>query len=68
MRKQFVDISYLTCTKCENVMSIPRFHGRRREQGHIKDMWCPYCMNTTKFREIGRKGFYEKLDGTIIYA
>lgn len=46
--------SYLTCEKCEKIFPIMRSKGYMRERGHIKDMWCPFCKEESKFIE--RKG------------
>lgn len=44
-------ISELRCTECGAVFPIPRKKHARREQGHIKDLWCYKCGKITKFKE-----------------
>lgn len=52
MRKhRFMDLSVLTCSRCGGKFPIMRCHGQKREVGHIKDMWCPYCKANSKFIE-----------------
>jgi hypothetical protein len=52
MRKRNdIYISELLCGECGAVFPIPRKKGERREQGHIKDLWCFRCKKITKFWE-----------------
>ena len=44
-------ISELHCTECNTVFPIPRRRAKRREKGHIKDLWCYRCKKITKFKE-----------------
>lgn len=44
-------ISELRCTICGAVFPIPRMKHKKRERGHIKDLWCYRCAKTTKFEE-----------------
>lgn len=46
-----VVISNLMCPVCEHIMPIPRHVGCQRKDGHIKDMFCPYCGKKRKFVE-----------------
>jgi len=43
--------SYLTCNKCGKQFPIMRSKGYKREKGHIKDLWCPFCKTESKFKE-----------------
>ena len=43
----------LKCPVCGNVQSIHRRKGRNRGKGHIKDLYCPGCRQTTKHVELG---------------
>ena len=45
-------IAYYKCPDCQNVLSIPRQGGRRRERGHKKDLWCPFCKEDKTFVEV----------------
>mgnify|MGYP007056213182 CR=1 FL=1 len=47
-------IMYYRCDNCQNDVTVPRQTGRRRENGHVKDMWCPWCKVESKFIELGR--------------
>ena len=58
--------SYFVCQECNNEMYLPRVPGEMRKRGHIKDIYCPYCKKTTKFKEMGTDGFIKNLDGEII--
>jgi hypothetical protein len=44
-------ISDLRCGECGTVMPMPRKKGEKREQNHIKDIWCYKCKKVTKFKE-----------------
>lgn len=46
-KKRKVTIEYYICPGCELRFPIPR--RRRREEGHIKDLWCPNCKTEQKF-------------------
>ncbi len=41
----------LVCETCGGEMFVPRKKSRKREEGHIKTMWCPYCKAVKDFRE-----------------
>ena len=49
MRK--METSKLICEQCGTDMLIPRNRGQRREQGHVKHMYCYTCKETTAFIE-----------------
>ena len=67
MRKQrYMDLSMFICPECGNTFPIMRNHGHHRERGHIKDIWCPYCKEDRKFREV-RKTDYVVANGNMIY-
>ena len=46
-------IVYYRCNCCNGEVTVPRQKGRRRGEGHIKDLWCPYCKAAEKFVEVG---------------
>lgn len=46
-------IVYYRCVYCGNEMTVPRRKSRKRGDGHIKDLWCPWCKVDAKFTEIG---------------
>ena len=43
--------SYLKCSECGKQFPIMRSKGYKREKGHIKDLWCPFCKSESKFKE-----------------
>lgn len=49
-RSQRTVIQQLLCLECGNRVPITRNHNRR-EDNHIKTMYCPYCKKTTNFIE-----------------
>ena len=66
MKKQrFMDLSTFVCPCCNKTFPIMRSHGKQRERGHIKDIWCPFCKEERKFMEIRRKDYYTTEYGVI---
>jgi len=53
-------ISYFHCPKCGFKMSVPRKKRRLRENGHIKDLYCPNCDRVMKMQENAYITLYEK--------
>ena len=51
VKKSFT-ISKFECPDCENEMYVSRQLSKQREDGHIKDLWCPYCKEIKKMKEI----------------
>lgn len=47
---------------------IPRNHGRLRERGHIKNLYCPKCKEVKRCKEITFNETYKNLDGEIVYS
>lgn len=43
--------SSLYCTECGLRMTIPRYRGSKRKEGHIKTMWCANCNDMRDFVE-----------------
>ena len=41
------------CPVCGGVRIATKKDNRRTSNGHIKDMFCPYCNDTRKFIQIG---------------
>lgn len=58
MRKGSFDLSNLICLECGNIFIIPRRSKKRRCDGHIKDLWCPYCKKDSKHYEIQNIGTF----------
>lgn len=55
MRKRNdAEIAFYQCSECKKILSIPRQRGRRREAGHLKTMWCPFCNDGREFFEMDK--------------
>ena len=65
-RKRWSVTSIFVCPECGLEFPIPRYHGKQRERGHIKDLYCPTCNKVQKFREYSYKQTYRNLDGDVI--
>lgn len=50
-KRNDIYVSQLTCPKCGGRFPIPRKAGMKREKGHVKNIWCPYCKEDRKFVE-----------------
>lgn len=50
-------MSDMYCVECGGRMTVPRPRRKTREKAHLKDMYCPYCKEDTKFREVREKDF-----------
>jgi len=66
-KQRFMDLSNFVCPTCGNVFPIMRSHGRKREAGHIKDIWCPFCKTDQKFLEVKKGEAYKRNNGKVIY-
>lgn len=61
--KRRVVISNFICLRCGASFPLPRIKGKQRENGHIKDMYCPKCGCITKFKEVKYNQFYKNMSG-----
>lgn len=53
------DISDFYCTKCgKKGISLPRKDNKKREPGHLKRLYCPYCRSEQNSVEIRGYGKY----------
>lgn len=59
-------ISNLICPECGLNFPLPRTHGEKRKNGHIKDVYCPKCNKVQKFKEYKYNQSYRTLDGEIL--
>lgn len=66
MKKQGFEIHKFVCPECNNVVSLPRKKGRLRQQGHIKDLYCPFCKKVTKMKEYYTDQGIMTLSGEIL--
>lgn len=64
MRPNKYSISYFMCTECGKKFPLPRPQSQRREKGHVKDLWCPFCKKMVKTIEIRDNDFYFMLDNS----
>lgn len=64
MRKRQYEITEFICPQCGNKFPLPRPSGRKREKGHIKDLWCPFCQEKVKFKEVKSNEVHTTLNGT----
>ncbi|WP_346961355.1 hypothetical protein [Clostridium sp.] len=60
MKGSKFNISYFECPDCKNLFPLPRLQSSRREKNHIKNLYCPFCYEIKKTREI-REGDYDKM-------
>ena len=67
MRVNKYEISKFICPECNGVFPLPRQKSCRREKGHIKDLWCPFCKKKVKTLEIRALDVFETLDKRIMY-
>lgn len=61
------EISQFICPTCGTSFPLPRPKSCRREKGHVKDLWCPYCKMIVKTKEIRSRDIFRTFDGRIIY-
>lgn len=62
-----IEISNLICPECSNSFSIPRIKNRRREKGHLKTIWCPFCHKEQIMTEYRECDVFKNGHGEIIY-
>ena len=63
-----VKMSSFVCPDCNKViLMLPRNHNRR-EKGHIKDLFCPWCKDVRKCLEIRDMETYKTMSGEIIFG
>ena len=63
MKNIDITISDFYCTHCgKKGISIPRKNNQRREAGHLKNLYCPYCREVHNAVEIRPYGKYTLQD------
>lgn len=69
MRSNKFEISSFMCSECGGTFPLPRQKARKREKGHIKDLWCPKCKKIVKTIEIRPRdlGMIRTMSGEYIY-
>jgi len=66
LRANKFEVSYFKCPECEKLFPLPRPRSKRREKGHVKDLWCPFCKKEVKTIEYRDMDVYKTLDGKEI--
>ena len=56
-------ISNFMCPECKKIIPLPRPNTKQRENGHIKDLYCPYCHQVQKFQEYKSKQAIRNMAG-----
>lgn len=59
-------ISQFVCPVCGGIMPLPRRSKKPRENGHIKDLYCPWCKEVRKFMEYKSGQPIRNMDGEKI--
>ena len=59
-------ISQFECPGCNHVIPLPRQNKRCRENGHIKDIYCPWCNKVQHMLEYKSEQPIKTLDGNMI--
>ena len=67
MKRKKYNISYFICPECNNCFPLPRSKSKKRNKGHIKDLYCIYCKKIVKTTEIRNGDYHVKHDGNVIY-
>lgn len=67
MRVNKYEISNFICSECGNSFPLPRQKSWRREKGHIKDLWCPFCKKKVKTIEIRPRDSFKTMSGEVLY-
>lgn len=52
MRKTKVTQRWFKCPGCNTIQAAFKNNARKTSEGHIKDMWCPWCKKEQKFVQI----------------
>lgn len=68
MKRQKYVISYFICPDCGNTLPLPRKKSKKRDKGHIKDLFCVFCGDVVKTTEVRSGDAYVKDDGNVIYC
>lgn len=67
MRENNYEISKFICHECGGEFPLPRQKAKRRNKGHVKDLWCPYCQKTVKTTELRPRDVFRTMDGRVVY-
>lgn len=59
-------ISDCVCPQCGKKFPIPRKASKYREKGHIKDVWCPFCMEVVSMKEIRYNDYEEVINNECV--
>lgn len=56
----------MICPGCGKKMFVPRKRGKKREDGHKKRIWCPYCNKVQNFDEYKEGMYIRNGNGEVI--
>lgn len=66
MQANRFEISQFKCKECGSMFPLPRAKARKRKEGHIKDLWCPFCKQKVKTIEYKPNTIYKTMSNEII--
>ena len=52
MKKQQVFQRWFKCPDCKCMQSAFKASSHKTKEGHVKDMWCPWCKKVEKFVQV----------------
>lgn len=62
----FYTISQFLCPECEHTIPLPRKKQSARKNGHIKDIYCPWCNKIQHTKEYKINQPIRNIKGDII--
>ena len=68
MKRQKYVISYFICPECGKSFPLPRKRSKKRDKGHIKDLFCVFCGKVVKTTEVREGDAFVRYDGSVIYG
>lgn len=66
MKNNYYTISQFLCPGCSKVIPLPRQNKRCRENGHIKDLYCPWCDTVQHMKEYKSRQPIRNMNGDKI--
>ena len=61
----YTKISQFVCPECNHIIPLPRSH-KQRKNGHVKDIYCPWCAKVQHTIEYKDNQPIRNLDGEVI--
>lgn len=65
-RHKYFTVSDFVCQECGEIIPLPRLKAEQRENGHVKDLYCPTCKKMSKFKEVTYKNAIRTMAGEIL--